>query len=362
VADSQERTEQATEKRMKEVRRKGELSTSKDLGAWLAVAAAAASIPALISATQTAVQQEFGIVTTQIADPTAAGAVQALDEGFGSVIPILGPMFVAVIVAIIAGSALQGGIHFKAFSVSFKHFDLLAGVKRIFGTQALWEGVKAILKTAVVGSVLAAVIQGLVPQLMASGGLPLSSLLTAAQSGVGALIQSAVAAGLVLAAADVFVVMRRNLKRTKMSRKEVRDETKSSDGDPMIKGQRRARALAISRRRMMAAVQTADVVLLNPTHIAVALKYEPGKSAPRVVAKGGDDIAARIRDKATEHQIPMVHDIPLARALHAACEVGDEIPTELYNAVARILAFVFALKARGAAHGVHKMATATVLD
>jgi flagellar biosynthetic protein FlhB len=112
---------------------------------------------------------------------------------------------------------------------------------------------------------------------------------------------------------------------------------------------------------MMDAVKTADVILLNPTHIAVALKYEAGKSAPRVVAKGVDEVAARIRENAKENRIPMVHDIPLARALHATCEVGDEIPMELYNAVATVLAFVFALKSRGAGQGVHKLATSTVL-
>jgi flagellar biosynthetic protein FlhB len=361
MADSQERTEQATEKRMKEVRKKGELSSSKDLPAWLSVGAAAASFPGVIAAAESAFQQEFGTVRAQIADPTPAGAVQALGDALGNVVPILGPMFASVVIAIIAGAAIQGGIHFKHFSISFKHFDMLAGLKRIFGTQALWEGLKALLKTAVVGAVLYAVIQGLVPQLMASGGLPLTQLLSAGEGSLTGLIDAAIGAGLVLAVADVFVVMRRNLKRTRMSKKEVKDESKSSDGDPLVKGQRRQRAFAMSRGRMMAAVQTADVVMLNPTHIAVALKYEPGKSAPRVVAKGGDEMAARIREKATEHRIPMVTDIPLARALHAACEVGDEIPAELYNAVARVLAFVFALKARGASQGIHTLAMTTAL-
>jgi len=357
VSDAQERTEQATEKRMKEVRRKGELSTSKDLSAWLSVAAAFSAIPGLISSVQGAMQQQFAGIQGVIDNPTQQAAVEALDSGFAAIIPALSPMLISVVVAIIAGSALQGGIHFKAFSFSFKHFDLLAGVKRIFGTQAMWEGAKAILKTAVVGLVLMTVIQNFVPQLMAAGGLPIQQLVDAAQSGVLTLVETAIAAGLVLAAADVFVVMRRNRKKTMMSKKEIKDESKSSDGDPRLKGMRRSRAFAMSRSRMMAAIATADVVLLNPTHIAVALKYEAGKSAPRVVAKGADEIAARIREKATEGRIPMVTDIPLARAIHAACEVGEEIPAELYTAVARVLAFVFALRARGAAQGVHRLLT-----
>jgi flagellar biosynthetic protein FlhB len=114
----------------------------------------------------------------------------------------------------------------------------------------------------------------------------------------------------------------------------------------------------MSRSRMIAAVERADVVLLNPTHVAVALAYEPGRSAPRVVAKGADEVAARIREKAAEHRVPRVRDVVLARALHAACEVGQEIPVELYSAVARVLAFVLALKRRGGSGGVHELRSA----
>ncbi|MFC5502343.1 flagellar biosynthesis protein FlhB [Lysinimonas soli] len=361
MAESQERTEQATEKRMKEVRRKGELSTSKDLSAWLSVAAAAASIPALAAAVQASTRNQFALVVEVIHRPTPQGAVHALTAGLGGIIPALAPMFVAVVAAVIAGAALQGGLHVKAFSLSFKHFDPIAGLKRVFGTHALWEGAKALLKTLVVGLVLLTVIQNVVPQLVGSGFLPLDQLVGVAQSSASVLIEAAVAAGLVVAAADVAVVMRRNLKRTRMSKREVKDENKSSEGDPLIKGMRRARAFAMSRRRMMDAVRTADVVVLNPTHIAVALRYEPGKSAPRVVAKGADEVAARIRENAAEHCVPMVHDIPLARTLHANCDIGDEIPQELYSAVAQVLAFVFALKSRGAGQGVHKLTTSTVL-
>jgi flagellar biosynthetic protein FlhB len=177
----------------------------------------------------------------------------------------------------------------------------------------------------------------------------------AAAGGIAALVQFAVAAGIVLAAADFFVVMRRNRKKTRMSKKEVQDENKNSEGDPLIRSQRRARQMAMSRNRMIAAIGDADVVLVNPTHVAVALKYEPGKSAPRVVAKGAGHVAARIREEAEEKNVPMVQDIPLARALHGACELGDEIPVDFYRAVAGVLAFVMALKARGAAAGMHRM-------
>jgi flagellar biosynthetic protein FlhB len=140
-----------------------------------------------------------------------------------------------------------------------------------------------------------------------------------------------------------------------MTKREVRDENKNSDGDPLIKSQRRSRQLAMSRNRMIGAIAGSDVVLVNPTHIAIAIKYEPGRSAPRVVAKGAGNIALRIREKAEEERVPIVKDVPLARALHSSCQLGDEIPVELYNSVARVLAFVMALKARGSAHGFHTM-------
>ncbi|KAD3456130.1 flagellar type III secretion system protein FlhB [Arthrobacter yangruifuii] len=353
-----ERTEQATDKRMKEVRSKGQLSRSEDLTAWVGVGAAALMMPLTISRGAEATGEILAGVATTIAAPDPELALTQMYEGLGTLGFILGPLLGVVAAAVLLTAAVQGGIHLKKFKGKFEQFNLLAGVKRVFGTQALWNGAKSLLKTAVVGLVLYAVIQQLMPVLMSAGGLPVSAVLEAASGGTASLLQAAVAAGLILAAADIFVVMKRNRKRTRMTKKEVKDENKNSDGDPMVKSQRRSRQLAMSRNRMIAAVADSDVVLVNPTHVAVALKYEPGKSAPRVVAKGADNIAARIREEAEKQGVPMVSDIPLARALHSACELNEEIPVELYNAVARVLAFVMALKRRGAAQGVHTMAPA----
>ncbi|NKX53638.1 EscU/YscU/HrcU family type III secretion system export apparatus switch protein [Arthrobacter mobilis] len=356
MSDSGERTEQATEKRMKEVRSKGQLSRSQDVTAWVGVAAAGVMLPTTMTrGTEVASEQVFA-VRALAADPDPARALQALGDGLGSIGHVLGPLLTAVVLAVAVSAALQGGIHFKKFKLETEPLNLLSGVKRVFGAQALWQGAKALLKTLAVGAVLYLVVLDLVPVLMSAGGLSVSALLDTAGAGTATLVRAAVIAGLVLAAADILVVMRRNRKRTRMTRKEVRDEHKNSDGDPLIKSQRRSRQLAMSRNRMIAAVGGADVVMVNPTHYAVALKYEPGKSAPRVVAKGAGNIAARIREEAEAKRVPMVRDVPLTRALHAACEIGQEIPVELYNAVARVLAFVMALKSRGAARGVHTLA------
>ena len=340
---------------MKRVREKGELSKSQDVTAWLGVGAAGLMLPATIAAASNAGTDQMYLIGTLANSPDPSVAVEALANGLASLADILTPFFVVVLVVVLGGAALQGGIHFKKFTGKYEQFNLVTGMKRVFGTQALWEGVKVLAKTAAVGIVLWWVIQGLMPVLLTAGGLPVSELLNAASSGTVALLQAAVAAGLVLAVADIFVIMKRNRKKTMMTKKEVTDENKAAEGDPLIKSQRRSRQLMMSRNRMIASVADANVVLVNPTHVAVALKYEPGKSAPRVVAKGVGHVAARIRVQAETDQVPIVQDVPLARALHAACEIGDEIPTELYNAVARVLAFVMALQKRGSTAGTHTM-------
>ena len=356
--DSGEKTELATPKRMKEVREKGQLSKSQDITAWIGVGAAGLMLPITIERGAAAGTDQMFMINTLAATPDPAVALQAMENGLKSMVDVLTPFFVVVVVVVLAGAALQGGIHFKKFTGKFEQFNPVTGLKRVFGGQALWEGVKVLAKTAAVGIVLYMIIQGLMPILMTAGGLPVSELMTAATDGAASLLQAAVVAGLVLAAADVFVVMRRNRKKTRMSKKEVKDENKAAEGDPLIKSQRRSRQIMMSRNRMISAVADADVVLVNPTHVAVALKYEPGRSAPRVVAKGLGHVAARIREQADTDRVPIVQDVPLARALHAACEIGEEIPADFYNAVARVLAFVMALKARGSTGaGVHTMSS-----
>ncbi|WP_395815951.1 flagellar biosynthesis protein FlhB [Curtobacterium flaccumfaciens] len=362
MSDSGERSEQATQQRMREVHEKGQIGRSQDLGAWIGIAVAALMIPAAIGNAAAAGQDQLLAVQRVIEDPEL-GAVQALlADALGSMGATLGPMLAVVAVAVLAAAVTQGGVHFRKMTPQPDHFDPVAGLKRVFGTQALWNGAKALLKTAVVGLVLWFAVQGLMPVLMTSGSLPLSAVLEAAAAGSGTLLRAAIVAGLVLAALDVFVVIRRNRKRTMMTKREVKDENKRSDGDPLVKSQRRSRQLAMSRNRMIQAIGTADVVMTNPTHYAVAIKYEPGKSAPRVVAKGAGPVADVIRARAEEARVPIVRDVPLTRALHAACELGHEIPVDLYTPVARVLSFVMALKARGTAAGTHAPPRPTTPD
>jgi flagellar biosynthetic protein FlhB len=224
----------------------------------------------------------------------------------------------------------------------------------LFGPHSLWEATKALVKTAVVGLVLWAAVRRIVPLLMTSGSMPLAVVVSTVAGAVVSLVRLGAAAGLVMAAADYTVARRRTNKQLRMTKQEIKEELKHSEGNPTLRSAIRSKQLAISRNRMMAELANADVVVVNPTHVAVALRYDPAKGAPRVIAKGAGAIAAKIREQADEHRIPIVQDVPLARALHRACELGQEVPPDLYTAVARVLAFVMSLKAKGSAAGVHR--------
>jgi flagellar biosynthesis protein FlhB len=243
----------------------------------------------------------------------------------------------------VLATAVQG-VHVSgsALKPNLKRLSPKQGIKRMFGLRSLWEAVKSLVKVTVIATVVIVAGRDLLPQLAASGALPLVATVSRAHQGLQTTLYSAAVAGLLLALFDYAYQRRTVMKRLKMTVREVKDEVKQSEGDPTLKGAIRARQLAISRNRMLSAVAQADVVLVNPTHLAVALKYQPGRGAPKVVAKGAGAIAARIRQRAHEHRVPVVQDKPLARTLYRICELDEEIPAELYVAVARILAFVMA--------------------
>lgn len=354
---SGERSQKATQKRLKEVYREGKLQRSTDLTAWIGIGAAAAALAVVMSNAAAAVQSQLRAGMTIVAHPTAGAALQLLGNALGNVVPTVAVLLVVSVVAVVAGALVPNGLHFRRLKPHLEQFNLASGLGRLFGGQAWWNGLKSLLKVIVVGAAFAIVANTLVPALLGGGVQSLGAMLATAQLGMNWLMWTAVAAGLGLGVADIAVVARKNRKHTMMSMKELKDEAKNTEGDPLIRQQRRSRALAISRNRMIRVIADADVVLVNPTEYAVALRYEPGKSAPRVVAKGRGIIAARIREEAVAKDVPMVKNIPLARTLHAVCDLGQEIPPELYTAVAIVLTFVAALRRGGRdLDGVHELA------
>jgi flagellar biosynthetic protein FlhB len=351
-----EKTEQPTQQRLKKAKREGQIGRSQDIGAWFGMLAASIMLPRTMGSAIDHARDLMTKVPEVIEHPEPALALHLLREaGLGAAWAVL-PLAATLMAVGIAAAGAQGGIRVatKLFIPKFSRLNPLPGIKKMFGPQALWEATKALVKTSVLAAVLYTTTKDVIPTLMSAGQLPFTALLSTVSDAAVKLVRAASVAGIVMAAADYFVVRRRTNKQLRMTKDEVKQENKNTEGDPLIKAQIRSRQMAMARNRQMADVPTADVVLVNPTHVAVALRYEPSKGAPRVVAKGNGPVATKIREIAAEHRVPMVQDVPLARALHGGCDVGAEIPAEFYAAVAKVLAFVMSLKAKGSAAGLHR--------
>jgi flagellar biosynthetic protein FlhB len=352
-----ERTEKATPKRRKKARRDGQIGNTPEIGAWLGLLVASFVLPHLFSRMFDQGRTTLVQVGAVIENPGVADAINLATKAMRGALFTVLPLAVTIAGISVFSAAAQGGIWFspKLLKPTFKRINPLSGIKRMFGPHAWWNLAKALAKSAALALVVYLSVRRLIPTVLGSGSLPLASLISIATGTVLGLLRYAAVAGLVMAVADYAVVRRRNDKALKMTKQEIKEELKSSEGDPRLRGAVRSRQMAMRRSRMMADVPHADVVVVNPTHVAVALKYEPTRGAPRVVAKGADHVAARIRALAEEHRIPMVEDVPLARTLHATCEVGQEIPPELYKAVATVLAFILTLAKRGSTAGTHRV-------
>jgi flagellar biosynthetic protein FlhB len=221
------------------------------------------------------------------------------------------------------------------------------GLKRLFAPRALVEFIKGLFKITIAGAAIVFAIWPYRHRLTDLADVALGDLVALMLSLSVRMLMAALAVLLVIAALDYVYQRFSFMRRQRMTRRELLDEMKAQEGDPIIKGRLRQIRMERARRRMMAAVPTADVVITNPTHYAVALKYDQAKmQAPRVVAKGTDAVAARIRELAAEHDVPLVENPPLARTLHASVEVDQEILPEHYRAVAEVIGYVMKLKSR----------------
>ena len=271
---------------------------------------------------------------------------QLMDAGSRSlwiILPILGATFLAALAAPLA----IGGWNFsgKALAPQFSRMNPMSGFKRMFSTRGLIELVKGIAKVFVVGVIAWVLLRALTPQLMGLSTEPVGNAIGHAGS-MAAYALLILCMGLaIIAAIDVPFQLWNYANELKMTRQEVRDEYKESEGSPEVKGRIREAQRALAQGRMMQEVPTADVVVTNPTHYAVALRYDEKKNrAPIVVAKGVELIALKIREIATEHGVPVIEAPPLARALHKSVELNREVPAALYITVAQVLTYVYQLK------------------
>ena len=351
-----EKTEKPTPKRLKEARKEGQIPRTQELGTWAGVAAASALLPMLVGNAFESVGELFVQIGVVARRPEEAALSALLGQALTAFLETVLPLALCLMLVGFIASAAQGGVTVsaKGMKPTLKKLNPFPGMKRMFGTHGIWEATKAVIKTVALASVVIVTSSDAKALVSAAGALPLSAVVATFTSSAVLLFRVVAVTGLVIAIADYVVVRMQIMKKLKMSRYEIQQEHKNSEGDPHVKGQRRSMALAMSRNRMMVEVAEADVLLVNPTHVAVALKYDPAKGAPRVVAKGADEIAAKLRERAAEARVPMVQDIPLARALHASCDLGQEVPPQLFTAVARVLAFVMQLGSRGVRGGFHR--------
>jgi len=346
---SGEKTEKPTPKKLKEARDEGNIPQSRDVAAWLSTGAGAVTIPHTIEAGQTLLRQTLNRIDSVAAHPEPARALSVLTDAFSGIPGVLGPLAIATFLAVIVAGAIQGTLRPapKKLKPKFSNLNPVNGFKQHWGPAAIWEGTKSLLKTVLIGTAVWMVAKNLAPHLIGQGLMSTTAVMALTKAAVVKMLMVTILVGLIIAAADYAMNRRRIMKKLKMSKEDIKQEHKNAEGDPLLKGAIRSKQMAMSRNRMMADVANADVVLVNPTHIAVALKYEPGSGAPRVVAKGAGAIASKIREKAKENDVPLVKDIELARAMYKSVKVGQEISPEFFAAVAKVLAFVMSLRTKG---------------
>ena len=343
-----ERTEPASARRIEKAREEGNVPQSRELMAFLVMAAGTGGLWALGGwLTQRAsaiVRQGLTFGRDSAFDP---GAMATSFANLSWDALVLGaPLFGLTILAAVVAPALLGGWVFspKSLGLQLDRLDPLRGLKRMFSWQSLMELVKAVLKSLLIGGIIFWVVRLEQDRLFALLALPLEGALS---SFGGMLMLSALAlvAGLaIIAAIDVPFQLWQYYSRLRMTREELRQEMKETEGDPQLKARIRSQQREVARKRMMAQVPKADVVVTNPTHFAVALKYDRERmGAPQVVAKGMNLVAERIRELATEHRVPILEAPPLARALYRHTEIGDQIPAALYTAVAEVMAYIYQL-------------------
>ena len=341
-----ERTERATPKHRGEARKRGQVARSPEVNTAAVLLAVVATLvvlgPSILTRFENVLSHGLGqagdvSLATREGLPTVAA--WALKE----IALALAPVLAAALVAGLVASVAQVGFRItpKALQPSFAKLNPLKGVKRVFGKDGIVEALKSTVKVAIVGAVAFTAVWPRLDELAGLVGMPPEALLAELASQIAAIAWRVVAALAVLAAADFFWQRRRHERSIRMTKEEVKQEARQADLAPEVKGALRRRQVAMARKRMLAEVPTADVVVVNPTHFAVALRYDGSTPAPELIAKGADLVAAAIRKAAEDNGVPIVSNPPLARTLHREVEVGTMIPEELFAAVAEVLAFVY---------------------
>ena len=349
MADQGDKTEQPTPKRLQEAREKGQVPRSRELGTTVVLLFGAVGLHALGASLGQGLEQimvhGLRLDRGEVMDPRAMA--EHLGFALGASGRLVLPFALLALLAAFVPPLLLGGWSFstRALAPKFSKLNPVKGLARLFSVNGAVELAKSLVKVALIGGVSAALIWSRADDLLALGGGGVRAAVRASFEIVAGAFLLMAASTILIAAVDAPYQLWNNRRQLRMTRQEVRDERKNTEGDPEVRARIRRVQQEMAMQRMMEKVPEADVVVTNPTHFAVALRYDPdGQGAPRVVARGADLIAARIRSLAREHRVPVFQAPPLARALYHSTELDQEIPAGLYVAVAQVLAYVYQLR------------------
>jgi flagellar biosynthetic protein FlhB len=344
---SGEKTEKPTAKRRKELRKKGVHARSMELPQAVALFTLVIAVPMAIGNLVRSYRWDMAsfLGSAGTSDLSGAGSLtkqMIIDGVHALVLPVVLVMAASVLTSV---GVTRERPSIAALRPKFQGLNPKYGFKRVFGVQGLSDALRAFIKLALLIGVGYAAFRAGITHVTSNGAGPEADLSIIGSTASSLLLKVAVVA-LVVGVADAAWQRRRYGKQSKMSKHEVREEHKQQEVNAQVRSAIRSKQFALSRSRMIAAVERADVVLANPTHLVVALSYQPGTMAPVVVAKGAGAIAQRIKDEAAKHGVPVVEDKPLARAIYGAADIGDTIPEELFRAVAQILATIYSTRKR----------------
>lgn len=349
--DDAQKTEEPTAKRLRDARSKGQVAVSREVNTWVLLFGTGLMIALLFPALMKDLTSIFIAFIERphelLADAGGLGNVLSSLVLEVSLILAL-PMAILFVIALVAGGAQTGiNIATKPIQPELSKISPLKGVQRLFSAKQLVEFLKGMFKIALVGFVGTVLLLPEIGRLDTLPSMSMGELLSEIEALVIRIFIGILAILFVIAVADVIFQKMQHIKQLRMTKQEVKEEFKNTEGDPQVKGRLRQIRRQRSRERMMQAVPTADVVVTNPTHFAVALAYKPEEmEAPILVAKGQDFLAQRIRAVADEHDIAIVENPPLARALYAGVDLDQEVPSEHYEAVAQVISYVFNLNKR----------------
>lgn len=348
--DDSEKTEEPTSKKLDDAHKKGDVAKSQEVSTWFVMLAATLMVIMLSGSMAGSLGEALkGFLSQGYNIPVDGGHIRTLLNEIGiSLLLILALPFGLLIVGALAGNLVQHKLVLSAEQLKPKLSKIspLAGAKRLFSSTSLMNFAKGIAKLLIVGAIMFWIAWPDRDQLDLMVNSEIALLLPLIQLMSIKLLIGVVAVLTVIAAVDFLYQKHKWAEKQKMTVKELRDEYKQMEGDPTVKAKLRQVRIERGRKRMMANVPRASVVITNPTHYAIALEYEAGMGAPICLAKGIDNIALKIRELAAQHQIPIVENPPLARALYAGVEVDDEIPPEHYRAVAQVIGYVMRIRGK----------------